>query len=64
MKTASLFEIPSAVEFGYCRVGTEEARTFPVQNRSNVPARFTIFSEIFTFTPRQGMRCRKYHFFE
>ncbi len=57
MKTASMFEIPSAVEFGYCRVGTLESRTFVVTNKSNMPARYAIFSEIFTFAPRQGERC-------
>lgn len=60
MKTATLFEIPGAVEFGYCRIGTQETRAFTAVNNSNVASKFAIFSEVFTFSPRQGERCIRY----
>ena len=57
MKMTNPFNIPAAIEFDYCRVGIEETRKFIITNRSGAPAKFSIFSEIFTFNPRQGKRC-------
>ena len=60
MKTASMFDIPLSLEFGYCRVGTVETRTFQIANGSTVSAKYIFFSEIFGITPKQGKRCTRY----
>lgn len=60
MKTGGQIDIPTAIEFGYCRVGIEETRKFTITNQPGVTSKFSIFSEIFTFNPRQGKRCA-YH---
>lgn len=57
MKTAQSFEVPEAIEFGYCRIGSPEERKIAFTNRAFGPGRFAIVSEIFEFTPRQGKRC-------